>query len=115
MIAAEGAGLATANRLAKPRGPARARESPLIVVIGSGPAGISAARALLDRGLEVTLLDAGIEMEPERREIARQLAARPPDQWQESLLAEARRQPQVELGGVPLKYTFGSAFPYRDV
>jgi choline dehydrogenase-like flavoprotein len=87
----------------------------LIVVIGSGPAGVSAARALLDRGLEVTLLDAGIEMEPERREIARQLAARPPDQWEESLLAEARREAPMELGGVPLKYTFGSAFPYRDV
>jgi len=87
----------------------------LIVVIGSGPAGVSAARALLDRGLAVTLVDAGIEMEPERRSIQSRLAAGGPASWDPELLAEARRQPPVALGGVPLKYSFGSAFPYCEV
>jgi choline dehydrogenase-like flavoprotein len=87
----------------------------LAIVIGSGPAGVSSARALLARGIPVTLLDAGIEMEPERRAIAEELARRPRAEWPEALLAEARRQSPVELAGVPLKYTFGSAFPYQDV
>lgn len=33
----------------------------LIYVIGSGPAGVSAAKGLLERGFEVTMLDAGID------------------------------------------------------
>ena len=37
-------------------------------VVGSGPAGVSAAKGLLDRGYAVTLLDAGIEIEEGRKE-----------------------------------------------
>ena len=103
----------------------------MIVVIGSGPAGVSAARALLDRGLAVTLLDAGIELEPEHRSLQARLAASSPDAWDDSLRKQACRQsplelggvplkklggqPSVELGGVPLKTSFGSAFAYREV
>jgi choline dehydrogenase-like flavoprotein len=87
----------------------------VVIVIGSGPAGVSCASALLRRGVEVTLLDGGIELEPERRAMVDELARRPREDWSQALLAEARRQPPVELGGVPLKYTFGSAFAYRDV
>lgn len=35
------------------------------IIIGSGPAGISVASALLDRGKTVLMLDAGIEIESE--------------------------------------------------
>ena len=35
-------------------------------VIGSGPAAISAAMALVTRGVEVTILDTGKTLEPER-------------------------------------------------
>jgi choline dehydrogenase-like flavoprotein len=87
----------------------------VVIVIGSGPAGVACASALLGRGIEVTLLDAGIELEPERRALVDELAGRDHQEWPDALLAEARRQPPVSLGGVPLKYSFGSAFPYRDV
>jgi choline dehydrogenase-like flavoprotein len=87
----------------------------VVIVIGSGPAGVACARALLARGADVNLLDAGIELEPERRALVDELAGQRPQEWPETLLAEARRQPPVSLGGVPLKYAFGSAFPYRDV
>ena len=39
-------------------------------VIGFGPAGVACARALLARGANVLMLDAGLELEPERAAIA---------------------------------------------
>src|SRR5262245_34626785 len=87
----------------------------LIFVIGSGPAGVSAARALLDRHLAVTLVDAGIEMEPEARSLRQELAAAAPGAWSAELVARARRRPRTALGGVPLKAAFGSDFAYREV
>ena len=50
-------------------------------VIGSGPAGVACAKALLARGAQVVMLDAGLELEPERAEIVRRLAARQPTEW----------------------------------
>ena len=44
-------------------------------VIGSGPAGAACARALLARGATVLMLDAGLELEPERARVVHQLAA----------------------------------------
>jgi NAD(P)-dependent dehydrogenase (short-subunit alcohol dehydrogenase family) len=35
-------------------------------VIGSGPVGVACARALLARGANVLMLDAGLDLEPER-------------------------------------------------
>lgn len=40
----------------------------MIYVIGSGPAGVSCSFGLLKRGLQVTMLDAGIKIEPEIEE-----------------------------------------------
>ena len=45
----------------------------MIAVLGSGPAGVASARALLDRGLEVTLYDAGVRLEPEREAVVERL------------------------------------------
>jgi len=87
----------------------------VIVVVGSGPAGVAAARALLDRGREVTLLDAGVRLEPERRARVERLAHSDPAEWSGEVLEEIRRQTPPALGGVPLKYSFGSDFPYQDV
>ena len=55
------------------------------IVIGSGPAGVACANALLARGSKVLMLDAGIELEPERAEVVSALgrsafAAWKPDQ-----------------------------------
>ncbi len=43
-------------------------------VIGSGPAGVACAKALLARGATVLMLDAGIGLEPGRAQIVRQFA-----------------------------------------
>ena len=43
-------------------------------VIGSGPAGISCAQALIAAGKNVTILDSGLQLEDERRDAVRTLA-----------------------------------------
>ena len=83
-------------------------------VIGSGPAGIAAAYALLKRGLPVTLLDAGLELEPERQEIVDSLARKQPEYWQPQEIAAIKEGMTVAADGVPLKYVYGSDFAYRE-
>ena len=51
-----------------------------LVVIGSGPAGVAAAKALAEAGHPVTLLDAGREIEPGRMEAFDALARSEPAQ-----------------------------------
>jgi choline dehydrogenase-like flavoprotein len=79
------------------------------LVVGSGPSGVMAATALLDRGLPVTMLDAGVQLEPERAAAAAALAASEPEAWDPALVARIRNP----LDGRPsLKPSFGSEFPY---
>ena len=47
-------------------------------VIGSGPAGVACAKALLARGASVLMLDAGIELESDRARIVRELSEKSP-------------------------------------
>jgi choline dehydrogenase-like flavoprotein len=54
-------------------------------------------------------------MEPERRALVERLARSGPGEWPAALREEASRQSPPALGGVPLKYTFGSDYPYREV
>lgn len=42
-----------------------------VIVVGSGPAGVSVAKGLLERGCTVTLLDVGNTLEPEKRNLLR--------------------------------------------
>ncbi|MEZ5778811.1 MAG: GMC oxidoreductase [Paracoccaceae bacterium] len=54
------------------------------IVIGSGPAGVSAARALLARGRKVLMLDGGKVLEDEAVERRDALARLDPHQWNQS-------------------------------
>ena len=47
------------------------------LVVGSGPAGVAASLALLERGHEVTMLDYGREIEPQFADLPRPLAGLP--------------------------------------
>ncbi len=87
----------------------------MIYVIGSGPAGVSAAKALTKHGREVTILDAGVTLEPERARRVSEMAMQTPADWSVGDIAEVKRQMPATLGGVPLKFTFGSDFPYQEV
>lgn len=53
----------------------------LHIVIGSGPSGVSAAKALLARGRQVLMLDGGKELEPEAAARRAALAATDPGTW----------------------------------
>jgi choline dehydrogenase-like flavoprotein len=86
----------------------------MIFVIGSGPAGVACASALLDGGEKVTMLDAGLELERNRRHQVAALGARPSTSWDKESLGFLRDGVEVTRDGIPLKLAYGSDFPYRD-
>jgi len=86
----------------------------LYYVIGAGPTAISCARALVQAGKEVTLLDAGLQLEPQRQESVRTLAASDPSHWDRQSTAFLREGVSTGKGGIPLKLLFGSDYPYRE-
>ena len=83
-------------------------------VIGSGPAGVACAKALLARGAGVLMLDAGLELESDRAQIVRQCAGTQPTAWNPGHLAKLKEGMAGDAKGVPLKRVFGSDFPYRE-
>jgi choline dehydrogenase-like flavoprotein len=83
-------------------------------VVGSGAAGVACAHALVTRGLPVTLLDAGIELEAHLRTIVDDLRSKPPGEWDRHALEAVRRPIKLTPRGISWKSSFGSAFPYCD-
>jgi len=83
-------------------------------VIGSGPAGVACAAALLGRGARVKLLDAGLSLEPERAEAVARLRLGPPESWKPEQLAWLKAGTSASAKGIPLKLIYGSDFPYRE-
>ncbi len=83
-------------------------------VIGSGPAGVACATALLARGASVLMLDAGMELEADRAAIIRELAHEKVSEWPPEQAARIHGKRGAELKELPHKNVFGSDFPYRD-
>lgn len=83
------------------------------LVVGSGPTGVACAKALLDRGQKVTLLDAGCELEDTYRDRRNELAQTPIDDWDPAWKAELNLSLGANSKGIPLKKQFGSDFPFR--
>jgi choline dehydrogenase-like flavoprotein len=81
------------------------------IVIGSGPAGVACASALLARGRQVTMLDAGLRLEPERERLRAAMAGKPKAAWTDEERALAA--PVAPSGAVPDKLSYGSDYPYR--
>jgi choline dehydrogenase-like flavoprotein len=86
----------------------------MVFVIGSGPAGVACASALLAAGATVKMLDAGLELEPDRRRRLAALAATDPSAWDGASASFLKEGVEVNRGGIPLKRAYGSDFPYRD-
>jgi choline dehydrogenase-like flavoprotein len=87
----------------------------MIAIIGSGPSGVAAAMALIRQGHEVTILDAGVSLEPDRAERVERMSRVRPESWSDTDVVEVKRQMPASLGGVPLKFTYGSDYPYQGV
>ena len=86
----------------------------MIYVIGSGPSGVSAAVALLRRGCEVTMLDAGLELEPDRDALVRRMAGQDAADWDARAVSRIKENMRSGASGILLKYAYGSDFPYRE-
>lgn len=85
-------------------------------VVGSGPASISAAMALVQRGLRVTILDGGKTLEPDRQAVLDRLATQKPGQWSPPDLDRLRGDDQSSRhGSIHSKRTYGSEYPYDDI
>ena len=83
-------------------------------VIGSGPAGAACASALIARGASVLMLDAGIQLEPDRAKIVSDLSHAPPSDWPGDQAALVHGDSNADVKVLPQKRLFGSDFPYRE-
>ena len=86
----------------------------LYYVVGSGPAGVACAKALLDAGRRVQMLDAGLTLEPERVGLVEKLKGSRPEQWNPADVSAYQAGMNPDVGGVPLKLVYGSDFAYRE-
>src|SRR5438045_8087836 len=86
----------------------------MFVVVGSGPAGVACAHALLQQGARVTMLDAGLDLESDRKASVAHLRSTSPQSWDATSLRFIREGVSVEAGGIRLKMEYGSPFPYRE-
>lgn len=86
---------------------------PLHCIIGSGPAGVACAQALLEGGARVLMLDAGVSLEPDRADLINQIRQVTPSKWTPDQIARLKEGTSVSAKGIPLKLAFGSDFPYR--
>ncbi|MCO6431418.1 MAG: GMC family oxidoreductase [Deltaproteobacteria bacterium] len=84
------------------------------IVIGSGPAGIAAAKSLLAAGHEVTMLDVGYTLEPDRQEKVDQLARGDRKSWDKRVLEEITKATEPDVKGLPKKLIFGSDYPFKN-
>lgn len=86
----------------------------MIYVVGSGPAGVACAVPLVKKGLSVTMIDAGVELESEIQDVIRKLSVKDRRDWDVRSLVMLRHNFPPGRDGRPLKYVYGSNFPYRD-
>jgi choline dehydrogenase-like flavoprotein len=87
----------------------------MIFVVGSGPSGVSCARALLGQGADVTLIDAGLLLEPERTTKLGALITTVPEHWTEQNIGFLKEHMPAGTSGIPLKLAYGSDFAFRQL
>lgn len=82
------------------------------MIVGSGPAGVSLAHALLSRGRKVTMIDGGQVLEPQQDALRATLANAQPDEWSPDMVhAYKAGQFEGEPGSIR---RFGSGFAIQD-
>jgi len=83
-----------------------------IAIIGSGPAGLACAKALVRRGLKPTLIDVGEILPADRQAAVDRMAGLAPAEWSAQDREFITQIPSVLGGGVPKKMVFGSNFHF---
>src|ERR1019366_6216282 len=99
---------------AGPASVAHSAKDEMHCVVGSGPSAVACASALLKRGRSVCMLDAGIQLEPERARLVQALGQTTPDQWRPEDVQRLKEGMDPAISGIPQKRIFGSDYPYRD-
>jgi choline dehydrogenase-like flavoprotein len=84
----------------------------MYIVIGSGPAAISATKALVSQGHQVTILDVGTTLDGDRRKIVDRMSGLDPEDWNQEDLASivGLRKPGEEA--VHSKLSYGSSYSF---
>ncbi len=86
----------------------------MIYVVGSGPSGVACAHALLKQGLEVTMLDSGLELESQQKTLLEKLSNTLPDNWNQNDINTIKGNTKVNPSGSFVKGVYGSDFPTRE-
>lgn len=84
------------------------------MIVGSGPAGISAAMALVGGGHHVTILDVGDELDGEREAVVSRMSRQRPEQWDAADLEEISGNRNRTENVVHSKQSYGSSFSFAS-
>jgi hypothetical protein len=87
----------------------------MIYIIGSGLSAVTAAVALVQRGVRPIILDAGITPCLEAQELKARLSTTMPDSWLPEDLARSHRTGPAAVNGIPRKLRFASDFAFEEV
>ncbi len=82
------------------------------LVIGSGPAGVAAAKALVAQGRRVTILDVGKTLEAERRQVVERMSRQEPEDWSPQDLETVLGRRRTTSETVHSKLSYGSAYSF---
>jgi len=82
------------------------------LVIGSGPAAIAAAMALIAKGRKVTILDVGTKLEDERRTTIDRMALQNPEDWDAGDLSSITGREHSDSEPIHSKTAYGSSFSF---
>lgn len=81
-----------------------------LCVVESGPAVVSAASALIQKGGHVTLLDGGLDLQTQIADSLKTLSQQPSEDWDPQLINKFNDPFEASPKGVPLKCLYGSDF-----
>jgi len=86
------------------------------LIIGSGAAAAGAALALSRRGdIQITVVDIGLQLETERKQLVTTLAGSSPQEWDAQAVEALSKQSVSSRNlSIPEKRVFGSDYPFRN-
>ncbi len=83
-----------------------------VAVIGSGMAGLSCTRALVDRGVRVTVIDSGERLDTVRNDAVQRMKWSPKSEWDRDDARLVSENDTVNTRQFPLKLAYGSDYIY---